>query len=114
MPPALSPCQSFPIFICYSWSVTPPALGALTPILFVSVSVFSLSNLISYSAQTASPLVPCWPLLSGGYNVGPLTPDQVSLVGVFWKVSLLQGTSIPSSINTTPYLPPWADIFQSG
>lgn len=46
--------------------------GALTPTLFVSVSLFSLSNLISYSVAS-SPPVPCWPLLSGGYNVGPLT-----------------------------------------
>lgn len=74
--------------------------GALTPTLFVSVSLFSLSNLISYSVASSPP----GPLLASALRRvqrgSPHAPDRVSLVGVFCEVNLLQGTSIPSPYTT--------------
>lgn len=73
MPPALSPCQSFPIFICYSWSVYSSCPGELSLPSSLSLSLSSLCLTSSPILSLLLPLVPCWPLLSGGYNVGPLT-----------------------------------------
>lgn len=104
MPPALLPVFSY-FYLLFLVCLLLLPWGALTPILFVSVSVFSLSNLISYSCRFFSP-GPLFDLCSQeGTTWSPHTPIKVSLVGVFWKVSLLQGTSIPPPY-TTPYLPP--------
>lgn len=111
-PPPVSPYFSL-LFLVYLLLLL---WGALTPI-FVSASLFSLSNLICLSLLLS--LVPSWPLLSGGYECGsPHSPEHVSPVGVFCEVSLLQGSSIPPPCHTIPaslgrHLPVWVKLGMS-
>lgn len=52
MSPALELSQSLPIFLCSSWSVYASRSGELSSLpVFVSVSLFLLSSLISHSVS---------------------------------------------------------------
>lgn len=116
MPPALSPCQSLPIFLCYSWSIYSSGWGGLTPILFVSVSLFCLT---SSPILSVLPLVPSWPLLSGGYSMGLLKhPIEFLLWECFVRSVSFRGPPSSSIYHTIPaslgrHLPVWVKLDMS-